>query len=106
MDPMPPLTTVFSLIQQQETKIQIRTSTINESSINLVEHRKGIGRGRGGTPHSSRGHGSGKICTYCGKSSHTVDVCSVSKPREFTPTANNVVGEGIKEQDDEDAPQN
>ena len=66
--------------------------------INATE-RQNQGRGRGGGVAPSFGRGSSKMCTYCGKTGHTVDVCfwkhgfpPGSRPRELL-SAHNVVGE-------------
>jgi len=45
--------------------------------INVVDRqrRPPLGRGRGGTPRSGGRISSSKLCTFCGRTGHTVDVC-------------------------------
>nr|KYP66985.1 hypothetical protein KK1_013301 [Cajanus cajan] len=74
MDHLPTLNRVFSILLQQERQHQ--HEVVNDSKVfaNAVENKKSFGRGRGSN-FKNGGRGNGKMCTYCGKSGHTVETC-------------------------------
>lgn len=73
MDPLPSINRVFSMVIQHERQnIQIVS---DDSFVNAVDRRFGQGRGRGGYNQNFDGRNSSKICSFCGKTGHTVDVC-------------------------------
>lgn len=73
LDPLPPLNKAFSMILQHERQNQY--GVVDESKLYVNSAAKpSFGRGRGSFPKQG-GRGSGKICTYCGKEGHTVEVC-------------------------------
>jgi len=39
------------------------------------QHRASLGRGRGGVPGGGGRGSSSKLCTFCGRTGHTIDVC-------------------------------
>ncbi|XP_061353944.1 uncharacterized protein LOC133298628 [Gastrolobium bilobum] len=85
MDPLPSINRVFSLIVQQERQLQLEGNVPNVESpkvfFNFVEKsHSGRGRsqfhGRGMSTYNGRGRSNrSRLCTYCGKTSHTVDTC-------------------------------
>ncbi|XP_061360441.1 uncharacterized protein LOC133304424 [Gastrolobium bilobum] len=72
MDPLPSVNHVFSLVAQQERQLQIEGNASNHDPsrifFNSVEQIQEIGQSQG------RGRGS-RLCTYCGKTSHTIETC-------------------------------
>ncbi|KAE9598263.1 putative transcription factor interactor and regulator CCHC(Zn) family [Lupinus albus] len=90
MDPLPSLNKVFSLLMQQERQL---APSLDEPKIFSSASDNSAGRGRfsgrgskgpygqSGTSRSSgfsggRGRGSNtKVCTFCDKTGHTVDLC-------------------------------
>ena len=112
MDPVSPLTKVFSLIQQQETKNQLRLARIDGNIVNLAKQKRGMGHGHGGPPYSSNKHGAGKICMYCGKTGHMDEMCYQkhgyalgSRPRKPGSAAHNIISEDLEEREVEETPQ-
>ena len=84
MDPMPPINRVFSLVMQQERKLQygvvhVQNTPLEDNTglVNAVNGQKQFGRGRGGTSYQGRGRGNdnGRFCTFCERTNHTVDTC-------------------------------
>ena len=91
MDPLPDINRVFSLVVQQER--QLASESMEEPNMLAV------GRGPSGSnsgpnagsqkkftkgKHSGKGHSNGsKMCSFCGKSGHTVDTCF--KKHRFPP---------------------
>ncbi|XP_061339222.1 uncharacterized protein LOC133285922 [Gastrolobium bilobum] len=83
MDPLPSVNRVFSLVAQQERQLQIESSgpihhdnsrIFFNSAEQVPERGRGQTRGRGRGFNPARGRGS-RLCTYCGKTSHTVETC-------------------------------
>ncbi|XP_057723550.1 uncharacterized protein LOC130939463 [Arachis stenosperma] len=85
LDPLPDVTTVLSMLTQQErqfqnsdaaSNIKITYATIPSSTAGSFQGR-GRGRGRGGRSQGGRSQGEkGRPqCSYCGKLGHSVDVC-------------------------------
>ena len=68
---LPPLNRIFTLVSQQEIDM-VMPDAQDESRILINATNTGSGSrsyGRG------RGPNSGKVCTFCGKTGHTVEVC-------------------------------
>lgn len=112
--PLLDINIVFSMLIQQERQLN---SELQEPRIvvNVAESR---GRGRGSRGQSSTaggrsGNGKGrgtKVCTYCDKTSHTIDVCY--QKHEYPPDyfkknegkmINNYVQEDEEFEDDDGA---
>ncbi|KAF1875882.1 hypothetical protein Lal_00006513, partial [Lupinus albus] len=77
MDPIPSLNKDFSLLMQQERQI---SPPLDETKISSSRSSKGsygqTGAGRGYVFNGGRGRGSNtKICTFCDKPDHTIDIC-------------------------------
>lgn len=81
MRPLPHLNDVFSLVVQQEHQL---FGEIPESKVLATFGRgnnsdnfggRGFGRGSNFSKGYGRSSNSGKMCTYCGRTGHTVDVC-------------------------------
>lgn len=67
MEPMPTVDCAFSMVVQFERQNHLLPKNDEEQvMINAVDGRRSYGRGRGY---------SNKICTFCGKSGHTVETC-------------------------------
>ncbi|XP_061356238.1 uncharacterized protein LOC133300683 [Gastrolobium bilobum] len=95
LDPFPSLIRVFSMIVQQERQMlcevlvdsNTETRVFNNFSDNHQKQNFGRGRGRGFPSFFNKGRGSGKVCTYCGKPNHIVDICYQKHgyPQGFKP---------------------
>ncbi|CAL0316470.1 unnamed protein product [Lupinus luteus] len=94
MDPLPPINKVFYTVIQQERHMILEdpsisasiSGTTNFSTNNYESRQRGRSRGyRGmnnnrfgssGRFNTSAGRGRGqKLCTYCQRSGHTIDIC-------------------------------
>ncbi|XP_061356409.1 uncharacterized protein LOC133300840 [Gastrolobium bilobum] len=86
MDPLPPINRVFSLMTQQERQMHLNNVMPNVTDgnskvfFNSTEPQSGRGcfytRGRGRGYNGGRGRAfTPRLCTCCGKTSHTVDTC-------------------------------
>ena len=79
MDPLPSIDKVFSMVIQQKRQQPGTTITMEEHTafISATEHQRCSSSSRGcGASPSGGGRGlPNKICTYCGRTSHTIDVC-------------------------------
>ncbi|GAU45556.1 hypothetical protein TSUD_27570 [Trifolium subterraneum] len=77
MDPLPPISKVYSLLVQQErqTVIPMDESKLLAMSNNqnyAMSHNQNYARGSS----SNRGRGkNSKVCTYCGMTNHVIDNC-------------------------------
>lgn len=68
MDPIPSIDRAFSIVIQYERQNHLCLEHDEDQAvINAVDGRKSYGRGQGSF--------SNKMCTYCGKSGHTVETC-------------------------------
>nr|KYP45328.1 hypothetical protein KK1_033114 [Cajanus cajan] len=66
MSPLPTLNRAFSMVIQYERQNGlIHSNEENQVMINATDGRRFVGKGRGNS----------RICTYCGKTGHTVDTC-------------------------------
>ena len=79
MDPLSSITKVFSMVIQQERQHLSSSLIIGEPNtlINATDsqRRASLRRGRGGAPGGG-GRGSlSKLCTFCGRTGYTIDVC-------------------------------
>ncbi|XP_061369168.1 uncharacterized protein LOC133312043 [Gastrolobium bilobum] len=86
LDPLPNVNRVFSMVIQQERHLQsdLPTEAITNAGVfvnlanqhNFQRGGNSYGRGRGRSNSYGRGymHG-GKLCTYCGRTNHTVETC-------------------------------
>jgi len=86
MDPLPSIGKVYSLLVQQERQVVVpldeskllvvsKNSFSGHSSYGRGNMNASRGRGdRGGRSSSDRGKGI-RVCSFCGKSNHTVDTC-------------------------------
>ena len=70
MDPLPSVNRIFSMVIQHERQNPNTFSVLEDTTDN---RRPPFGRGRG-APAGGRGQ-SNKVCTYCGRTGHTIDVC-------------------------------
>ena len=83
MDPLPQINRVISMIMQQERKAQYGiivapTSVIKDTStrlVNVVDAQRKFGRGSGNAGFQVRGRGNGRVCSFCGRSNHTIETC-------------------------------
>ena len=90
MDHMPPINRVFSMVMQQERKLQYDVVSVQNtpledttSLVNVVNGQKQFCRGRGSNAYQGRGRGNGRQCTFCERTNHTVDTCY--KKRGYPP---------------------
>jgi hypothetical protein len=81
-DPLPPIASVFAQIQQQERQesdnpfIDSKAQPTVLANSSKGQSSKGSGQAKGKTHSSSRGPSmKGKICEFCQRENHTVDVC-------------------------------
>ncbi|XP_016196130.1 uncharacterized protein LOC107637207 [Arachis ipaensis] len=99
--PLPDVNEVFSLLIQQERHLNLTDENVHDSQIVLAaansdsfvnrdRNSRFNSRGRGGSGRSNRGRGRGsfgrgypKICSFCNKAGHLVDVCY--QKHEFPP---------------------
>lgn len=73
MDPLPNLNRIFSMVIQHE-----RQYVVNDEAKILVsntDYKKPQSRGRGGYCSNNGGKNSGKVCSHCGKTGHTIETC-------------------------------
>lgn len=106
MDPLPNLNRIFSMVIQHERQGNI--SVVNEDSnalINATDGRRFVqGKGKGYAQNTG-GRYSNKICSYCGKSGHTVETCYKKHgyPPNFVKNsaANNMVTDSYDGKDDD-----
>ncbi|XP_004512189.1 uncharacterized protein [Cicer arietinum] len=81
MDPLPDITTAFSLILQQERQISgpcVDAKVLMNSSIHGTSNanpRNGLGRGKGRGSGRGRGGAPQRQCTFCNRLGHIVDHC-------------------------------
>ena len=127
MDPIPPISKIFSYVAQQERQLLGNSSPnltfeSKEISINAARsicefcgragHTENVCYKKHGMPlnHEARNktYGGRKSCTHCGKMGHTVDVCYRKhgyppgyKPYSGRTTVNNVVTMNDKSMDDQ-----
>ncbi|XP_016168973.1 uncharacterized protein LOC107611576 [Arachis ipaensis] len=91
--PLPDVNEVFSLLTQQERHLHLTDENVHDPQIVLAaanfdrfvnrdSNSRFNSRGRGGSGRSNRGRGRGsfgrgypKICSFCNKTRHLVDVC-------------------------------
>ena len=80
MDPLPPINKVFALMVQQERQLLsecteesrvLAVSNFVQPTGNVVSSNSSMTK-KGGKGKSGKG---GKLCSFCGKSGHTVDTC-------------------------------
>ena len=78
MDPLPSVNRILSMVIQYEFQLLASTRLPDDHQVlfNSTETRRSpTGQGRGSV-HADGGCGtSQKICTYCGQSGHTIEVC-------------------------------
>ena len=78
MDPLPSINRVFSMVIQHERQQPSSIIALEEHNtlVNSAENRRPAGRGRG-APYGGGGRGSSsnKVCTYCGRTGHIIEVC-------------------------------
>nr|KYP36911.1 hypothetical protein KK1_041926 [Cajanus cajan] len=94
MDPLPPISKIFSYVAQQERQLlrpiipDIKEPLINATTSFSCTHCGSLGhtesvcyRNHGFPSHNDNKHNkvtfnrNGKLCTHCGKMGHTIDVC-------------------------------
>jgi hypothetical protein len=83
MDPLPQINRVFSMIMQQERKVQYSmisapAVSLDETPtglVNVVDGQRQFRRGRGNNTFQVRGRGNGKDCSFYEKSGHTIETC-------------------------------
>jgi hypothetical protein len=79
MDPLPQINKVFSMVIQHERQF-VSTSgglEVEDSKvlINASDAKRSQGRGRGSNNSYSGYKKPLRVCTYCGKDGHTVEIC-------------------------------
>lgn len=77
LDPLPSVNRVFSMVIQHERQLLNSISVLDDQKIvlNSADTRRPLfGRGRG-APSGGGCGASNKLCTYCGRTGHTIDVC-------------------------------
>lgn len=91
MDPLPPLNHVFSMVLQYERQNGLDEGDQNQVDINAAD---------GNRFYKGKNSG-GKVCTYCGKTWHTIESCFrkhsfplASKPKGYGSAVNNITGDG------------
>jgi hypothetical protein len=83
MDPLPQINKVFSMVMQQERKMQYNVVsspaiTLNDTAsglINAMDGHKQFGRGRGNGYSQGKGRGNIRVCSFCNRTNHTVETC-------------------------------
>ena len=79
MDPLPSITKVFSMVIQQERQHLSSGLIIGKPNtlINATDSQRqaSLERDRGGAPEGGGRGSSSKLCTFCGRTGHTIDVC-------------------------------
>jgi hypothetical protein len=83
MDPLPQINRVFSMVMQQERKMQYNVAsspaiTLDDTTsglINAIDGQKQFGRGRGNGFSQGRGRGNIRVCSFCNRTNHTVETC-------------------------------
>jgi hypothetical protein len=97
MDNFPDIDKFFSLFMQHERRISPTGSEDSTNFINAVEGKKPFGRGRGRL----------KICTHCGKTGHTENVCykkygyPYASKGKSPVSSHHILGESSNSNDDE-----
>jgi len=71
MDPLPSMNRIFSMVIQHERQGNFVVGDDSKVFINVVDYKRPQGRGKGFMQNS----GSKKVCTYCGKTGHTMETC-------------------------------
>jgi len=82
MDHLPQINRVFSMLMQQERKMQYNvvsspTIPVDDKASGLVNAKDGqrqFGRGRGDS-FQGRGRGNTRVCSFCNRTNHTVETC-------------------------------
>jgi hypothetical protein len=79
MDPLPQINRVFSMVLQQERKMQynVVATPIDDTTsglVNAMDGQRQFGRGRGYSPQG-RGRGNPRVCSFCNRTNHTVETC-------------------------------
>ncbi|XP_016181858.1 uncharacterized protein LOC107623956 isoform X2 [Arachis ipaensis] len=112
MQPFPDVSTIFSLLLQQErqhsalylgdTKELVNAMNTTGEGFNHDNRGRNFGRGGHGGKNKSSGKNSSKLCSHCGETGHLVDTCYFKhgfpphmqrnkKPQSFgTASINNV----------------
>ena len=79
---MPQINRVFSLVMQQERKLQYGVINMqntpledNTGLVDVVNGQRQFGRGRGGNSYQGRGRGKSRVFSSCERKGHTVDTC-------------------------------
>lgn len=107
--PLPPLNRVFSKVLQHEMQYGLAPVEDTHIAINAASSSYGNGRSRG-YYRRGRGFSNGKICTYCDRMGHTIDVCY--RKHGFPPNSryksswgvNNAIGEKTESKHEEVIP--
>ncbi|XP_058784297.1 uncharacterized protein LOC131659073 [Vicia villosa] len=94
MDPLPPMNKIFSMVIQHERQVQIPIATDeSQTLINATDSKKFGGK------QAYFKHGGNRVCTFCGKTNHTVENCFNKHgvpphiQNRFQSTANNVTSD-------------
>jgi len=80
MDPLPQINRVFSMVMQQERKMEYNVvsspaTVIDDTAsglVNAMDGQRQYGRGRG---NNFQGRGTPRICSFCNRTNHTVETC-------------------------------
>ncbi|XP_072072018.1 uncharacterized protein [Arachis hypogaea] len=79
LDPLPPVNRIFAMVIQHERQLQALFGILEEPRILAAAAencRSSSGRGRSFSSGIGRSSSfSSKMCTYCGRTGHTVEVC-------------------------------
>ena len=73
MDPLPSMNKIFSMVLQHERQGNFAISEDSQALINAVGYKKFSAKG--GTSNTASNTSKSKICTHCGRTGHTVEVC-------------------------------
>ena len=105
MSPLPPITTVFSLVVQQERQFNSENNVDSKALAASTATAAGKGSGfssfngdrKPGKDKFSKGQSGngGKVCSYCGKNGHMVNTCF--KKHGFPPYFNKGLGSSINQ---------
>ncbi|KAK4258442.1 hypothetical protein QN277_004893 [Acacia crassicarpa] len=66
LDPLPPITRVFSLVVQHERELHLPVVPVSSTNSAVLMTK---------APHFASSGSKSKLCTYCGKPCHTEDTC-------------------------------
>nr|KYP44652.1 hypothetical protein KK1_033863 [Cajanus cajan] len=85
MEPFPNVNKALSLVLQHERRIGSNNNVEEQTFVGAMEGRTSFGRGKGGFKSYGFGNkGNFKLCSFCGKTGHTVDTY-MPQHSQFSP---------------------